>query len=263
MRHSRVKTIWADGGAAINGWLSIPSSFSAELMARQRFDSVTIDLQHGIVDYQVAVTMLQAIATTDVMPIARVPWNDPGIIMKMLDAGAYGIICPMVNSAEEASRFVRACRYPPDGFRSWGPTRASLDAQGDYRSRADETVLAMPMIETPEALENLDEILEVDGIDCVYVGPADLALSLGMPPALEQTDTRMVRVRHDIVSACKRHGVIAGIHCASAGGAREMIAAGYQFITLGSDARFLATKAAAELGEVTDSGDTQLVIPAY
>ena len=102
MRENTVKTIWAKGGCVVNGWLSIPSSFSAEVMAHQGFDSLVVDMQHGVVDYQTAVTMLQAISTTSVIPFARVPWNDPAYIMKILDAGAYGIICPMINSRKEA-----------------------------------------------------------------------------------------------------------------------------------------------------------------
>ncbi len=110
MRANRLKEIWAKGDAVVNGWLSIPSAFSAEVMSHQGFDSLTIDMQHGVVDYQAALSMLAAISTTDTVPLVRVPCLEPGIIMKMLDAGCYGIICPMVNSAEEAQRFVGACR---------------------------------------------------------------------------------------------------------------------------------------------------------
>ena len=264
MPEGTIQSIWARGEAAINGWLSIPSSFSAEVMARQRFDSVTIDLQHGMIDYQVAVTMLQALATANMMPMVRVPWNDPGIIMKMLDAGAYGVICPMINTASDADRLIKACRYPPRGFRSWGPTRASLAVGADYRAVANSGIVVMPMIETLEALENLEDILQVDGVDCVYVGPADLALAVGSAPKLDHTDPQVVQAQCEIAEACRKHGVIAGIHCASARGAREMIKAGYQFITLGSDARFLAVKASEELASMTEvASDEKAVIPAY
>ena len=101
-------------------------------MAHQGWDSLTIDLQHGVVDYQTAVGMLQAISTTAVVPMVRVPWLDPGIVMKMLDAGSYGVICPMINNRDEAETFVRACRYPPRGSRSMGPIRATLYAGDDY-----------------------------------------------------------------------------------------------------------------------------------
>ena len=130
-------------------------------MAAQGWDSLTIDLQHGLIDYQVAVGMLQAISGGPTTPLVRIPWLDPAIIMKLLDAGAYGVICPMINSAEETERFVAACRYPPAGIRSFGPLRARLYAGSDYFKEANRTILAIAMIETHSALEHLDEILSV------------------------------------------------------------------------------------------------------
>jgi 4-hydroxy-2-oxoheptanedioate aldolase len=251
VRENTLRTIWAKGGVVVNGWLSIPSAFSAEVMAHQGFDALTVDMQHGVVDYQVAVTMLQAISTTPVVPLARIPWNDPARVMKILDAGVYGIICPMINTREEAEALVRAAKYPPRGYRSWGPVRASLYAGSDYGDRANDDLVVMPMIETVEALKNLDDILSVPGVDAVYVGPADLSLALGCrPPRLDQTDAPVVEAQQRIVEACKRHGVVAGIHNATAAYALKMVAAGYQFVTLASDSRFLAAKAAEEAAAV-------------
>jgi 4-hydroxy-2-oxoheptanedioate aldolase len=263
VRANTLKTIWARGDAVVNGWLSIPSSFSAEVMAHQGFDSLTVDMQHGVVDYQVAVTMLQAISTTPVIPLARVPWNAPAFLQKILDAGAYGVICPMVNTREEAEALVRACKYPPRGYRSWGPVRASIYAGPDYGDRANQDLVVMPMIETAEALENLDDILGVPGIDAVYVGPSDLSLALGCRPRLDQTDPPVVEAQQKIVAACKRHGVVAGIHNATAAYALKMIEAGYQFVTLASDSRFLAAKAAEEVAAVRKSGVKAGNLPAY
>jgi len=262
VRENTLRTIWARGGSVVNGWLSIPSAFSAEVMAHQGFDSLTVDMQHGVTDYQVAVTMLQAIATTAVMPLARVPWNDPAILMKTLDAGVYGVICPMINSRAEAEALVRACKYPPRGYRSFGPVRASIYAGTDYIDHANDDLIVMPMIETAEALKNLDEILSVPGVDAVYVGPADLSLALGCKPRLDQTDAPVVEAQQQIVEACKRHGIAAGIHNATAAYAVKMVAAGYQFVTLASDSRHLAAKAAEEVGVVrkTVSGGK---LPAY
>src|SRR4026209_3034650 len=173
VRENALKKIWAKGEAVVNGWLSIPSGFSAEGMAHQGFDSLTIDMQHGVVDYQVAVSMLQGISTLGVVPLARVPGNDPARLMKILDAGAYGVICPMVNTRAEAEALVRACKYPPRGYRSWGPVRASIYAGADYGDHANEDIVVMPMIETAEAMKNLDDILSVPRADGVSVGPAD------------------------------------------------------------------------------------------
>ncbi|HEV8436843.1 MAG TPA: aldolase/citrate lyase family protein [Methylomirabilota bacterium] len=262
MRENTLKSVWGKGQAVVNGWLSIPSAFSAEVMAHQGFDSLTVDMQHGVVDYQAAVTMLQAISTTAVMPLARVPWNDPARLMKILDAGVYGVICPMINTPAEAEALVQACKYPPRGYRSWGPVRASIYAGTDYGDHANDDIVVMPMIETAQALNNLDDILKVPGVDAVYVGPSDLSLSLGCKPRLDQTDPPVVEAQQRIVEACKRHGVIAGIHNSTAAYAVKMIAAGYQFVTLASDSRFLAAKAAEEVA-VIRQGASAGKLPAY
>ena len=253
MRPNTLRSLWARGETVVNGWLSIPSAFSAEVVAHQGFDSLTVDMQHGVIDYQTAVTMLQAIATTSVIPLARVPWNDPAWLMKILDAGAYGVVCPMISTRTQAKALVAACKYPPHGYRSWGPVRASLYAGPDYGDHANDDLIVMPMIETAEALTNLEAILTVPGIDAVYVGPSDLSLALGCKPRLDQTDPPVVEAQQQIVDACKRHGVIAGIHCASSDYACRMIAAGYRFVTLASDARFLAARAAEEVGHVRNT----------
>jgi len=258
MRKNRVKEIWESGGAVLNGWCSIPSSFSAEVMAHQGFDSITIDMQHGVVDYQVALTMLQAISTTDVTPMARVPWNDPGRLMKILDAGAFGVICPMINTREDAEAFVGACKYPPMGFRSFGPIRAkyyaggSSHGGGDYHVDANEHTLAIAQIETRQAIENLDEILSVPGLGGVYVGPSDLAMALGSEPRKGQSDPDVIEARNFILETCKRHGIPAGIHTNSTEVAVNMIKQGFQLASLQSDDRFLMQKAKDELNAVKD-----------
>jgi len=262
MRENRLKRLWAEDGAALGGWLTIPASLSAEYLAHAGLDWLCIDMQHGSIDYQVAVTMLQAISTTSVIPLARVPWNDPAVLMKSLDAGVYGVICPMINSRAEAEALVRACKYPPRGYRSFGPVRASIYAGTDYSDHANDDLVVMPMIETAEALKNLDDILSVPGVDAVYVGPADLSLALGCKPRLDQTDAPVVEAQLRIVEACKRHDVVAGIHNATAAYALKMMAVGYQFVTLASDTRFLAARAAEEVTIVRKTA-TAGKLPAY
>lgn len=242
MRGNRIRDLWRSGGAVVNGWLGIDSAYSAELMAHQGFDSLTIDMQHGLIGYQTAVTMLQAISTTDTVPLARVPWNEPGVIMKMLDAGAYGIICPMVNSRAEAEAFVGACRYPPAGYRSYGPKRAVLYAGADYPQRANDTVLAIGMIETAAAVENLDAILSTPGLDGIYIGPADLSQSFGGQERTDLTDPDLVAILDQILASAQRHGVAAGIHTGSPAYALQMIEKGFQFVTIQSDADFLVNE---------------------
>ena len=143
MRKNKLKELFKAGKPIINSWLSVPSSFSAEVMANQGWDSLTIDMQHGLIDYPNAVSMLQAISTTETTPMARVNWNEPGQIMKILDAGCYGVICPMVSNRKEAENFVQACQYPPKGYRSFGPIRASIYGGGDYAKHADKEILSI------------------------------------------------------------------------------------------------------------------------
>jgi len=250
VRENTLRSIWARGGVVVNGWLSIPSAFSAEVMAHQGFDSLAIDMQHGVVDDLAAITMLQAISTTPVVPLARAAWNDPAHLMKMLDAGVYGVICPMINTRAQAEDLVRSCKYPPRGIRSFGPTRAALYAGEGYAERANDELLVMPMIETAEALENVDEIAATPGVDGVYVGPADLSLSLGGEPRIDHTDPRLVDAQRTVVAACRRHGVVAGIHTGSAEYAGRMIEEGYRLVTVVSDSSTLARHAAAEVAAV-------------
>ena len=190
MRENKLRSIWQGGGAAVNGWLAIANSFSAETMAQQGWDSLTVDLQHGMVDYQSMIPMLQAISTTETVPIVRVPWLEPGILMKVLDAGAYAVICPMVNTREDAQRLVAYTHYAPQGTRSFGPIRATLYGGADYFQHANRTIVTFAMIETAQALDNLDAILSVEGLDAVYIGPSDLSISLGCKPSFDELEPK-------------------------------------------------------------------------
>lgn len=240
MRENKLRTLWANDQAAVNGWLAIANSFSAETMAHQGWDTLTIDLQHGVVDYQAMVGMLQAISTTATVPIVRVPWLEPGIIMKTLDAGAYGVICPMVNTREEAQRFVAYTSYAPKGTRSFGPVRALLYGGADYPAHANDTIVRFAMIETAQALDNLDAILSVEGLDAIYIGPSDLSLALGCKPTFDDVEPKVAQAIDHILARAQAHGVKAGIHNGRPDVARARIAKGFRFVTVGSDARLLA-----------------------
>jgi 4-hydroxy-2-oxoheptanedioate aldolase len=253
MRENTVKRAWRQGEVTYGAWLSIPSAFSAEVMAHQGFDWLCIDMQHGVIDYQTAVTMLQAISTTQTIPFVRVPWNEPGIIGKMLDAGAYGVIVPMVNSREEAEAAVRACRYVPDGSRSFGPVRAAYYGGPDYVEHANREIACIPMVETTRALAHLEEILSVPGIDAVYVGPSDLSLTMGLPPRMDHDDQSFQDARLTIAAACRQHEIAAGIH-ASAALAPKHVEAGYRMITISSDVGSMAAGASRDLRSLRDAG---------
>jgi len=251
MRKNKLKKILSEGKAVINGWLQIPNSFSAEVMAHQGWDSLTIDMQHGVIDYPNALQMLQAISTTDVVPMARVNWNEPGQIMKILDAGSYGVICPMVSNRKEADNFVQACIYPPKGYRSFGPTRAQLYAGSDYSKYANEEILKFAMIETKEALDNLDQIMSTPGLNGIYVGPADLSLALGEEPSFDKPENDPVySVIMKILEHAKKNNIIPGIHNMTPEYAQKMINKGFQLVTVMSDQRFISSGAKLSINKL-------------
>jgi 4-hydroxy-2-oxoheptanedioate aldolase len=243
-----LKRLWAEGRPALNGWCSIGNPFTAEIMAAQGFDSVTVDMQHGALDYSHLLPMLQAMRASGATLLARVPWLEPGIVMKALDAGAYGIIAPMVNGAADAARLVSCVRYPPLGQRSFGPTRATYAAGADYAAGANAEILAFAMIETADGMANLDAIAATPGLDGLYVGPADLTLSLTqgrLAPGFDRQEPEMLDAIRAIAAACRRNGIRAGLHCGTPEYAAQAAGWGYDLLTVGGDARFLAAAAGA------------------
>jgi 4-hydroxy-2-oxoheptanedioate aldolase len=249
MKQQTLHECWAAGRGAVNGWCSIPSSITAEMLSNQDFDSVTIDLQHGLVDYQTALTMLQAMSASGRTPLARVPWNEPGIIMKMLDAGALGIICPMINTAEDAARFVGATKYTPDGYRSSGPTRALMVHGADYHAESNAKIVSMAMVETVEAVGNVEAIAATPGLTGIYIGPSDLAITMGFNPGLDRREPEMVAAIDRVLKACKANGIKAGLHCMSPGYIKEMFALGFDFASLSNDVRILSQALATQIAE--------------
>lgn len=257
MRTNHVLKAWRNNQSTIGAWLSIDSVYVAETMSHAGFDWVCLDMQHGLMDYNDVKHMLAAVSTTDTIPIVRVPWNEPYEIMKVLDAGAYGVIIPMVNNREEAERAVSACRYPPDGLRSFGPARATLYAGRDYAEHANNEVACIVMIETAEALENLDEIMSTPGVDAVYIGPNDLAYSLGLKPVGDNNEPKHVATVDLILETAKKHGIAAGIQTGSVEFTKRYLDQGFHMVTLGSDAAFMARLARKELKLVKEGGETQ------
>jgi 4-hydroxy-2-oxoheptanedioate aldolase len=248
-----VKQAWADGKTTVNGWLAIPTGFSAEVMAQAGWDSLTVDLQHGVQDYQTMVACFQGMQGHPVLPMVRVPWNEPGIIGKVLDAGAYGVICPMVNTRAEAEAFVASCKYPPQGRRSNGPIRAGIyGVTTSYQETANENVLAIAMTETQEALDNLDAILDTPGLDAVYVGPSDLGFSMGLKPVMDREEPQILAAYETILAGARKRSLVAGLHCLTAAYAQHAIAMGFRMVTVGSDAVFINQGARATVGGLRD-----------
>lgn len=242
-----LRELWQRREATLGGWCSIPSAFSAELMGRSGFDWVCVDTQHGLIGYDQMTVMLQALAITRTPAFVRVPWNAPDHIMKALDAGAEGIIVPMVSTADDAAAAVAVASYPPEGVRSWGPIRASLDVPGYSPRVGNRRTIVAVMIETPGGVDNVDEILSVPGVDAVYIGPADLALSHGMAPTLDVSEPRHLELIETVLAACQRHQVTAGIHCDRLDTVHRWWDAGFGMCTLASDAALLRTAATAAI----------------
>ena len=249
---NRLKQLWAEGKAALNAWLAIPSGFSAEVMAQCGFDTVTVDLQHGVQDYMSMVACFQAMGRFPVTPMVRVPWNEPGIIGKALDGGAMGVICPMVNTPDQARAFVAAVKYPPDGTRSNGPIRAGMygDPSAGYQATANAECLALPMIETREAVANLDAILDVPGIAGVYMGPSDLGFSHGLVPKLDREEPEMLAIFDRVVAATAKRGLGAGMHCGTAAYATRALGMGFRLVTITNDSNLLMAAARAATAQV-------------
>jgi len=247
MRKNIAQAKWRAGEQTIGAWLSLANTHTAEMMANAGFDWLCVDLQHGLLDYGDLRHMLPAIATTETTPIVRVSGNDPKEIMKVLDAGAMGVIVPLVNNREEAQAAISACRYPPAGTRSFGPIRAALYGGRGYAADANEEIACIVMIETKQGIDNLESIVTTPGLGGVYIGPSDLGLSLGLPPRGDSDDPLHVATVGKILASCKRHHVPAGIHTGGLAYTRLRLEAGFDFVTLGSDAGFMMQAVASEL----------------
>ena len=244
--------IWAKNEASINAWLSIPNSFTAEAFGKMGWDSVTIDMQHGQNDYSSAIAMVQGLSNSNTVPMTRVPWNEPGIIMKMLDLGVQGIIAPMINTKEDCEKFVSYCYYPPIGQRSFGPMRAQVVYGSDYYQHANDNIVSLAMIETKQAVENLDAILSVPNLTGIYIGPADVSSSYGLPPKFDVREDPVFSNIKMIAKKAKEKGKIAGIHNGSVKYMKEMMEYGFQFTTLLSDFRMMTSHAESLLKELKD-----------
>ena len=251
MNYTKIKNLWSNNKPVLNGWLMLESSITAEIMSRQGYDSLTIDMQHGLIGYSDVLKILQSIKESKVSSIVRVPWLDPGVIMKSLDAGANAIICPMINNRKEAETFISSMRYPPMGIRSFGPTRQNI-LDSKYYETANSDVIAIAMIETQQALENIEDIISTPGLDAVYIGPADLTLGLTqgkLKPGMDREEPEMIDAIKRILNTAKKYSVRACLHCVSSSYALKAINWGFDLVTLNSDVRLLTSSASNSVEE--------------
>jgi 4-hydroxy-2-oxoheptanedioate aldolase len=245
-----IRSRWAEGETAWAGWLLTESPAAAEVLATAGFDAVVADLQHGSTSLHELPQIVDAIERTDAVPFVRTAWNDPAELMRVLDLGVRGVICPMVGSGAEAAAFVRACRYPPKGTRSYGPIHGAHGVGHEQTRRANEDVLLFAMIETAEGFANLDEIAATAGLDGLFVGPADLSLALGLPSFADLADPEFVKHLDEIGRAAERHGLVAGIHAPIVERAAAVAARGFGFVSCAVDTDLLREGAAAALRAV-------------
>jgi 4-hydroxy-2-oxoheptanedioate aldolase len=251
---NKVKEAWKAGKAVVNGWLAIPNAFSAEMYSQCGWDSVTVDMQHGVQDYLSCVSCFQGMAPSGVTPMVRVPWNEPGIIGKVLDAGAYGVICPMINTAQEAANLVQFSKYPPMGTRSNGPIRAgAYGSSGSYQKTANDEILVIPMIETKTAIANIQSILDVPGIDGIYIGPSDLSFSYGKEPKLDVEDSEILAIYDMLLKECGKRGIAAGLHNGSPAYANRMIKMGFKLVTISNEVGLMVNAAKSAVKEARGS----------
>jgi len=244
MRPNTVKRRFREGLPTAVGWQSTPDPYVAETMAQAGFDALVLDMQHGMgIGPDRAAQWLQVVSTTEVMPIVRVPWNEPVFIQWVLDAGAYGVIVPLVNTYEEAAKAGGACRYAPLGFRSVGPNRARYYAGPDYTQHANEEILCLVMVEHPDTVGRVHELAKAPGIDGFYIGPSDLAVAMGV----SQQDPRHAEACQRVLGAANAAGLMAGIHCGSAEQAAQRFEQGFRFCPIGSDIGFVSAGARAAL----------------
>ncbi|BDG62275.1 HpcH/HpaI aldolase family protein [Caldinitratiruptor microaerophilus] len=248
METNRVKRQLQVGTPSIGTWLTVPSPFVAETLAAAGFDWLTVDMEHSPFDWHTAALMFMAVRSQGGVPLVRIPWNTGENIKRALDYGAWGIVVPMVNSREEAEAAVAGAKYPPQGIRSVGGARHALSfaaKPAEYFARANDEILVVLQIEHIRAVENVDAIVSVPGVDAVFIGPNDLAASMGLPPGYERDEPQVVQAIRHVRERAAAHGVAAGIHCSDGAAVARRVEEGFRLLALGSDGRLL-TQAAVE-----------------
>lgn len=247
MQDNPLRKKWDEDGCGLVTMISNPGTVQAELLQRLGFDAVIIDMQHGAIGLADLIHVTTAISGIGGVPLVRVPGHERGLIGRVLDIGVYGVVCPTVETAGEARALVDACRYAPAGSRSFGPLRAVVHGGADYYQHANDSVLVIAMIETGRGLENVDEIAATPGIDGLFIGPSDLAISLGRSPRVADDDTDARDAHARIIAAAHAHGAVAGIHAGTDRHIEAALEAGADFISVGTDHMFVVAGAQARL----------------
>ncbi|MFQ5933261.1 MAG: HpcH/HpaI aldolase/citrate lyase family protein [Dehalococcoidia bacterium] len=253
MRRNKLKAMWRDGKPVVVCWVTTPDPYMAEILAHVGFDALVLDMQHGMgIGPDRAVQWLQAVSTTDTVPMARIPWNEPVYSQWVLDAGAYGVIVPLVNNKEEAAKAGMSCRYPPIGFRSIGPNRINLYAGDDYSLHANDEIVCLVMVESKDTIPNLEEMAQAPGIDGFYIGPSDLAISMGVSPAEYAKSEEHAAACQKVLDVARAHGLVAGAHCKSPEEVLKRFEQGFMMCPAASDSGLLSASARSALEKIRE-----------
>jgi 4-hydroxy-2-oxoheptanedioate aldolase len=247
----------AGSGKAMCAWVTMNESVVAESLAREAFDAVVLDMQHGAIDFAGAMHSILSVALAGKPTIARVPIGAFALASQLLDVGASGILAPMINSRDDARRLVEFVKFPPLGQRSWGPGAAlplsGLDAPAYFKA-ANGMTQTIAMIETRAALDALDDILSVDGVDGVFVGPSDLSIALTGGAGVEPRGAAVLSEARRVAKRAKAYGKYAAMFCFDGADARAMQALGYRLCTIASDQALLRAAARSELATARQEG---------
>ena len=256
MDMNTLKKLLTSGQPVLVGWSAIASSYSAEVLASTGFDTVVVDMQHALATDENLYHCMQAVRAGGSIPMARVRWNEPASIMRALDLGAMGIICPMINNKADGQAFVSACRYSPRGNRSYGPVGAGVAYGADYYQNANDSVVTMAMIETVEAVKNVEDIVTIEELDGLFIGPNDLGVDLGEGPVLDQPNDALDNAIAHIVKVAHGAGKFVGIFGGSADGARRRIGQGCNFVSLANDGMYIRQASAQAYKAIKDVKNT-------
>lgn len=246
MKTNHVRAKLKRGESSVGTWLTLPDPISAHLMAKVGFDWLTVELEHTPITFETAAQCFAILSGSGAVPLARVPWNNVENIKRVLDTGAWGVVVPMVNSRAEAEAAVAAARYTPLGTRSIGGQLHATNFDTDpatYYQRANDEILVVLMAEHVDAIDAIEEIASVPGVDVLFIGPNDLHNSMGKPPAFDSDDKQFVDAVKRVFNAARKYGVAPGIHVADLAAAKRRIAEGFQFVAVTSEAGMMLGKA--------------------
>jgi 4-hydroxy-2-oxoheptanedioate aldolase len=247
MRPNPLKTLFSQGKTAYVAWQQVPAPLMGELLGHTGVDGVCLDLQHSPIFVEQAVSIMQAISATPATPLVRVSSNTFAEINRVLDNGAYGVIAPLINTPNDAREFMRACLYPPLGERSWGAPRGLMYGGDDYFEHANDTILKLAMIETKLGMNNLEAILATPGLDGIFIGPADLSISLIGNPAIDFAKGPLAEALIHIRAVSKKMNKYAGVFCPGLPMATAMKDLGYDMVVVGPDSSCVKNEIAARV----------------